>query len=285
MARKKKKKRGHYCWGCDSYKSNECFSGKGHRNHLCKKCKTQGVKSRPKKEVFIQAEKREPNPFMKYIKVKYIISIDFDSYIVFGSGGALYVAYHNDYMGVYYVYEYKKNEEYPLVETSAFNDGKAYEAISYKSSQKSFDGFEVEVESVSEIEGIVEFEKRYLDRLSQWFDKESDVNIDEWNSEVFEHDETDREDLYLTYFRALYTEVTEREKHILRSLLKLKKKIKEREILDDTETDEVSERLYDEDFITDDQCRAEIIDYMGRAQYGKALYLYRDYKKSEEIIK
>ncbi|MCD4698920.1 MAG: hypothetical protein K8S16_22040 [Bacteroidales bacterium] len=37
---------GHYCRICGSTKPNEKFSGKGHRNHICKQCA-----KRPKKEV------------------------------------------------------------------------------------------------------------------------------------------------------------------------------------------------------------------------------------------
>lgn len=29
---------GHYCWVCDSFRPNEAFSGKGHQQHICKKC-------------------------------------------------------------------------------------------------------------------------------------------------------------------------------------------------------------------------------------------------------
>jgi len=36
---KKKRYRGHYCWMCESILSNESFSGRGHRDHICKKCK------------------------------------------------------------------------------------------------------------------------------------------------------------------------------------------------------------------------------------------------------
>jgi hypothetical protein len=32
------KPHGHYCRICHSLRSNEAFSGKGHRNHICKKC-------------------------------------------------------------------------------------------------------------------------------------------------------------------------------------------------------------------------------------------------------
>lgn len=33
-----KKSHGHYCRICHSQRPNEAFSGKGHRNHICKKC-------------------------------------------------------------------------------------------------------------------------------------------------------------------------------------------------------------------------------------------------------
>ncbi len=32
------KPHGHYCKICHSLRPNEAFSGKGHRNHICKKC-------------------------------------------------------------------------------------------------------------------------------------------------------------------------------------------------------------------------------------------------------
>lgn len=35
---KKRKKSGHYCWACGRNRPNEKFSGKGHKNHLCKEC-------------------------------------------------------------------------------------------------------------------------------------------------------------------------------------------------------------------------------------------------------
>lgn len=34
------KRRGHYCWVCERVRSNESFSGRGHRDHVCNECKT-----------------------------------------------------------------------------------------------------------------------------------------------------------------------------------------------------------------------------------------------------
>jgi hypothetical protein len=33
---------GHYCKICDRTRANEAFSGKGHKNRICKKCTSQG---------------------------------------------------------------------------------------------------------------------------------------------------------------------------------------------------------------------------------------------------
>ena len=37
---------GHYCWVCQRVLPNEKFSGKGHRTHICKKCKSLPIEER-----------------------------------------------------------------------------------------------------------------------------------------------------------------------------------------------------------------------------------------------
>ena len=37
----KKRRRGHYCWVCRRVLPNERFSGRGHRDHVCKPCRTE----------------------------------------------------------------------------------------------------------------------------------------------------------------------------------------------------------------------------------------------------
>ena len=44
----KKKHKGHYCKICGEYKSNESFSGKGHAQHICKKCMSEMKKGNKK---------------------------------------------------------------------------------------------------------------------------------------------------------------------------------------------------------------------------------------------
>lgn len=50
MGKKKHKHQGHYCKMCGEYKSNESFSGKGHRLHICKKCISKRNKAKKEKK-------------------------------------------------------------------------------------------------------------------------------------------------------------------------------------------------------------------------------------------
>lgn len=45
----KKKHQGHYCKVCGKYKPNEQFSGKGHKQHICKKCMQLPVEERKRR--------------------------------------------------------------------------------------------------------------------------------------------------------------------------------------------------------------------------------------------
>lgn len=51
---KRKKRRGHYCYECGQVRANEKFSGKGHRQHICKDCKKG--RNRQKKEILTEEE-------------------------------------------------------------------------------------------------------------------------------------------------------------------------------------------------------------------------------------
>jgi hypothetical protein len=39
--RRKKKRRGHYCWACGRVLANERFSGSGHATHVCRECRSE----------------------------------------------------------------------------------------------------------------------------------------------------------------------------------------------------------------------------------------------------
>lgn len=42
MSKRRKQLPGHYCWCCGRRRANERFSGRGHRQHLCKDCMKLG---------------------------------------------------------------------------------------------------------------------------------------------------------------------------------------------------------------------------------------------------
>ena len=50
MGKKKHKHQGHYFKMCGEYKSNESFSGKGHRLYICKKCISKRNKAKKEKK-------------------------------------------------------------------------------------------------------------------------------------------------------------------------------------------------------------------------------------------
>ncbi len=58
----KKKRHGHWCWGCQRYRSNESFSGKGHAKHLCKDCQREQKRKRRLKRLGIVEEPEPAQP-------------------------------------------------------------------------------------------------------------------------------------------------------------------------------------------------------------------------------
>lgn len=60
----KKKQRGHYCRVCGRSRPNEKFSGKGHRNHICKECA-----QKPKTEINEIDQTEEIFSFLKQSRI------------------------------------------------------------------------------------------------------------------------------------------------------------------------------------------------------------------------
>lgn len=50
MGKKKHKHQGHYCKMYGEYKSNESFSGKEHKLHICKECMSKRNKTKKEKK-------------------------------------------------------------------------------------------------------------------------------------------------------------------------------------------------------------------------------------------
>jgi hypothetical protein len=74
----KKKQQGHYCRVCRRHRANEKFSGKGHRQHVCKDCNRDlQAQKREKKRVTKQAAevglpKPKRYPMTRYQAASYL---------------------------------------------------------------------------------------------------------------------------------------------------------------------------------------------------------------------
>ncbi|WP_226036792.1 hypothetical protein [Aquibacillus saliphilus] len=75
-----KKKRGHYCRQCGRTRPNEKFSGKGHRQHICKDCKRKGKQvNRPQVDNY----DRELNKLNKAVRNGLILYTRRSSFFLF----------------------------------------------------------------------------------------------------------------------------------------------------------------------------------------------------------
>ncbi|RXI96569.1 hypothetical protein DS745_22970 [Anaerobacillus alkaliphilus] len=102
-----KKRSGHYCFVCGRYRANEKFSGKGHRQHICKDCKSKG------KHKDIPNLATPSGRILKHLKVKLVVTTEFASYLFFEINGAVYATYDFDDVTdetFKYIYKYNKKE-------------------------------------------------------------------------------------------------------------------------------------------------------------------------------
>lgn len=113
-----KKRSGHYCIRCSQYRTNEKFSGKGHKQHICKNCKRKGKANDPIIEV-------EGNPYQKQLKVKLKANTEYAGYIFFDINGKKHVIYDFDeitFETFSYIYKYNKQLNPPFELTKELND-------------------------------------------------------------------------------------------------------------------------------------------------------------------
>ena len=64
----KKKKQGHFCKICQTYRANEKFSGKGHQRHICKVCNRE---LQQQKRIRKKANKRAIKAGLRPLKMDY----------------------------------------------------------------------------------------------------------------------------------------------------------------------------------------------------------------------
>src|SRR5690554_3207161 len=82
------KKRGHFCKGCGRFLPNEKFSGRGHRQHLCKECKKSGRLVSPE---VTSAYDRNYHQLSKSIRNCMIVYMEGESFFFFEYQGSQYV--------------------------------------------------------------------------------------------------------------------------------------------------------------------------------------------------
>lgn len=56
-SKRRKHRRGHYCWSCGRLRANEKFSGRGHARHLCKDCARLGKEELAYRQVVCDLER------------------------------------------------------------------------------------------------------------------------------------------------------------------------------------------------------------------------------------
>ncbi|MFV2049617.1 hypothetical protein ACEWK1_19955 [Metabacillus sp. YM-086] len=115
-----KKKQGHYCFGCDRYRANEKFSGKGHRQHICKECKSKGKE----KEIFFDI-KPHHNRLIKLLKVQCVVFKEENEYLFFSIRGQTYLITNLEEQPLYalnFIYKFNKNRRPTLTITDELND-------------------------------------------------------------------------------------------------------------------------------------------------------------------
>jgi hypothetical protein len=96
-----------------SLSANEKFSGKGHRQHICKDCKREGRTG----QITNQSDpivKRGSKFNRKMVKIKLIVQTDLASYLFFEYKGEKY-GMNTDFDDNSIIFKYQKNGDYPFV--------------------------------------------------------------------------------------------------------------------------------------------------------------------------
>jgi len=106
------KKRGHYCNGCGDYLPNEKFSGRGHREHLCKKCKKAGILISPESTSDYD---RNYNRLSKAIRNCMLVYMEYGSFFLFEYQHSRYII-GDELSTDIYVYQGDKKQKFSVSE-------------------------------------------------------------------------------------------------------------------------------------------------------------------------
>ncbi|MCM3363615.1 MULTISPECIES: hypothetical protein [Niallia] len=147
------KKRGHFCKGCGDFLPNEKFSGRGHREHLCKECKKAGIVINTKSNSDYD---RDFHRLSKAVRNCMIIYMEHESYFLFEYQLSRYIIGGGDELSSE-IYVYQGDKEQKFLVSEKLQKNEAVMDVLYKKyydtmdSNQSFDYEELIYEEYVEI--------------------------------------------------------------------------------------------------------------------------------------
>lgn len=155
----KKKRRGHYCKICGRNRPNEKFSGKGHRQHICKDCKRKGKKST---QMSTSVYDREVNTFNNAIRNCLILYAPKSSFFLFEFRGARFIT-RDDFESEFFYYQASAVQKFVVEEPLPINQ--AFMEVLYKKYYESMEsGHVIDYEDVL-VDGVEDISKKRKQHL------------------------------------------------------------------------------------------------------------------------
>ena len=114
MMGKRNKGRGHFCIACSRVRANEKFSGKGHRQHICKECKRKGIKVPP--PISRSEHDRKVNQLSRTIKKCLILHTLRSSFFLFDYQGRCYIT-RDDFESEIFLFQKNSDQHFVIDET------------------------------------------------------------------------------------------------------------------------------------------------------------------------
>lgn len=150
-----KVKSGHYCKACGRTVANEKFSGKGHRQHICRDCKRSGEKAYQQST---SAYDREVTNLNKAIRNCLILYSHHSSYFLFEYKRARYIT-RDDFKSEIFIYQANADRKF-LVDKS-MQENEALIDVLYKKYYESIENeHSIDYDDVLENESLEISKKR-----------------------------------------------------------------------------------------------------------------------------
>jgi hypothetical protein len=138
-----KKRRGHYCRGCGINRPNEKFSGKGHKQHICKDCKRKGNAAPP---LSTSEYDRQRHYLSKAIKSCMIMYSEREDFFLFEFQKKRYIT-RDDFESEIFVYQKNRDQDF-FVEEALYEYAPLLEVLSNKYYDALENGLAIEYEEL-----------------------------------------------------------------------------------------------------------------------------------------